>query len=92
MPALDAKRALHVEGQPDEDEPGEAVPHRRVREWQQPVREDVLRHAQVERPEKDRGQEHELHGRRPAHAADATGTIHSAGTAPHSGGPQLIRG
>ena len=46
-----------------------AVAHGRVRERQEAVREDVLRDAEVERPEQDHRQQHQLHGRRPAHAS-----------------------
>ena len=54
MASLDPKRPLDDESEDDEDRAGEAVPDRRVRERLQSVLEDVLRDAQVERPEQDR--------------------------------------
>ena len=47
----------------DEDRAGERVADGRVRERREAVLEDVLRDAEVERPEHDRRQQHQLDGR-----------------------------
>ena len=53
--------------------PASAYRTRRVRERREPVREDVLRDAEVERPQQDRREQHELDGRRPPHPTDGIG-------------------
>ena len=47
--------------------PASAVADRRVRERLRALVEDVLRDAQVQRPEQDRREQHELDGRGPTH-------------------------
>ena len=69
----DSQRSLGHEDDPDEDQRGRAVADRRVRERLEAVRQDVLRDGDVERPEDDRREQHQLEARRPAHGRDTTG-------------------
>ena len=66
--ARDPEGALGDDGEDDERQRGEPVAHGRVRERLEAVREDVAGDREVERPEGDRPEQHQLHGRRPAHS------------------------
>ena len=61
--ARDPQRALPGEGDAGEDEGRARVPDRRVGQWVEPVVEDVLRDGEVERPEADRREQHQIGGR-----------------------------
>ena len=69
--ALDAKRALPGQDDAEEDQGGDAVAGRGVRERREAVVEDVLGGAEIERPEPDRHEEHES-ATEPLRTADTT--------------------
>ena len=70
---VDSQRPFNREGDREEDQGGQPVARRGERERAEPVREDVARHGEVERPEHDHGQQHQLDRRGTPHADDATG-------------------